>query len=299
MLFLTKPSASQDSCLPRYDLPVQTVMLQNVQVAYVEKGTGTPLLLVHGLGGNLSHWQKAVHLLSGKYRCIAIDLPGYGHSLKAFDTQGRDQLQFYADILIEFIQRKRLKSVLLAGHSMGAQVAVIAALQSPGSFKKLAMVAPAGLEIFTAGEAALLIGATPAAFFEKQDETLIRSSFARNFLTMPPDAEALIGDRLRLRGCREFSVYTAAVSNGVKGMLAHPVFEQLNRLRQPVLVLFGDDDKLIPNTFLHKGLTLDTLLKRTALVLNNHQAVRVPRAGHLVQFEKPNEVATALKNFFR
>jgi pimeloyl-ACP methyl ester carboxylesterase len=99
------------------------------------------------LGGNLSHFTKNVRELSSDYKVIAIDLPGYGHSVQSIS--GDDPLQLYADVIAEFIKKKKLKKVALAGHSMGGQIAMIAALSHPKQIKKLILLAPAGLETFT------------------------------------------------------------------------------------------------------------------------------------------------------
>ncbi|MEK7225120.1 MAG: alpha/beta fold hydrolase, partial [Bacteroidota bacterium] len=168
--------AAQDNCLPVYNQPVKTIQLSSGKLAYVEKGKGQVILFIHGLGGNLSHWLKAVDGLSLSYKCIAIDLPGYGWSDKQVDTKAKDQLQFYAETISEFLQKKKIRKAILAGHSMGGQTAIITALQNK-RVKKLILFAPAGLEIFTEKEGQLLTGATPAAVFEKQDEWAIRNNF--------------------------------------------------------------------------------------------------------------------------
>ena len=117
ILLQCKHSFSQESCKPKYELPVQKQQLSGLNMAYVEKGKGQPVVFIHGLGGNLSHWTKAVKKLSATYKCIAVDLPGYGYSDKKFSTNDKDQLQFYADMLTEFIQKKNLKKIVVAGHS--------------------------------------------------------------------------------------------------------------------------------------------------------------------------------------
>ena len=179
ILFVSAASA-QDNCLPAYNLPVETIQLSSGKLAYVEKGRGQTILFIHGLGGNLSHWLKSVNELSSSYKCVGIDLPGYGWSDKQVDTKGKDRLQFYADAISEFLKKKKIKRVVLVGHSMGGQIAVITALQNK-RVKKLVLVAPAGLETFTEKEGQLLIGATLPSVFEKQDEVIIRNNFKLNF----------------------------------------------------------------------------------------------------------------------
>ena len=299
ILLQCKHSFSQDSCKPKYELPVQKQQLSGLNMAYVEKGKGQPVVFIHGLGGNLSHWTKAVKKLSTTYKCIAVDLPGYGYSDKKFSTNDKDQLQFYADMLTEFIQKKNLKKIVVAGHSMGAQIAMILAIQQPALISKIVLVSPAGLESFTSNEAQLMIGATPASYFEKQEESAIRSSFKQNFYELPQDAENLIQDRLRLKTCNDFTLYTEAVSNGIKGMLNHPVKSDWNEIKQPVLIIYGQNDALIPNKIFHPALTLDSLLKEAVTAMPQARQVLIANAGHMVQFEKPVETSNAIKKFIQ
>lgn len=297
MLLLCRHSFSQEACLPVYDLPVQKIQLSNnINLAYVEAGKGRTLIFIHGLGGNLSHWTKNIKELSNNFNVIAIDLPGYGHSIQTYNSGG-DLLQYYADVIAEFIKIKKLKRAILAGHSMGGQIAIIAALSNPKQIKKLILLAPAGLETFTDTEAQLLMNATKPEVFEKQDEAVIRFNYNRNFYQFPSDAEILIQDRLKLRNCTQFRIYTQTVSDGVKGMLHHPVRNKLNEIKQPVLLIFGEDDALIPNTFLHPSLTKQQLIDDACNSIKKINVVKIKEAGHLLQYEKWNEVNTAIKQF--
>lgn len=295
-LMLFFKAQAQQTCLPQYDHPVKTIQLSFGKLAYIEKGKGKTILFIHGLGGNLSHWEKSVKELSSTYQCIAIDLPGYGYSDKQIDTKGKDQLQFYADVISEFLQKKKIKKVILAGHSMGGQIAIITSLQNK-KVKKLILAAPAGLETFTLKEAQFLLASTTPAVFEKQDEPVIRNNFKLNFYQQPPDAEQLMQDRLRIKTCADFNLYCMAVSNGVKGMLAHPVKESLKLIRIPVLILFGANDALIPNRYLHPGLTTETVIKAAAALISNCKVEIVQQAGHMVQFEKNNQVNNIIQQF--
>ena len=289
---------AQDSCFADYKMPVKIMQLSFGQLAYVEKGKGQTILFIHGLGGNLSHWLKSVQALSAKYKCIAIDLPGYGYSDKNIDTKGKDQLQFYADVVDDFIKKKKIKNVIIAGHSMGAQVAVIIALQNKNT-KKLILVSPAGLEIFSEKEAQFLIASTPATFFEKQDEATIRKNFKNNFFVQPAAAEQLIQDRLHIKNCSHFKLYCETVSAGIKGMLAHPVKDSLKYLNMPVLIVFGANDMLIPNKYLHAGLKTSDLINQSGALIPSCKVEVIEKAGHMVQFEKSNEINIIIKNFIQ
>lgn len=300
MLLATLLSNAQDSCLPRYELPVKkTTLPGGGSMAYVEQGKGPVILFIHGLGGNLSHWQKNITELSKQFHCIAVDLPSYGYSDQLTADSGRNQLEAYEAMIMAFLQKKGLGQVILAGHSMGGQISLMLALDHPALVSRLVLLAPAGLETFTESEARLMTGFTPASFFEKQDEAMIRNSFRQNFYRQPADAEQLIQERIYMKGCPNFKNYTRAVSNGVRGMLQHPVRNELEKIKQPVLVLFGANDALIPNKLLHPALTRETLLKEALSQMPNVTTVIIPDCGHLIQFEQPAITNTSIQTFLQ
>jgi pimeloyl-ACP methyl ester carboxylesterase len=296
-IFLLIKISAQDSCLPKYGLPIEIIKLSYGNMAYVEKGKGETILFIHGLGGNISHWIKTIDGLSASYRCIAIDLPGYGWSDKK-PAANTDQLQLYADALKEFLEKKKIKKVIVAGHSMGGQVATIMALQNK-KIKKLILVAPAGLETFSESEAKILIASTPASAFEKQDEAVIRNNFKINFFSQTADVEQLIQDRLAFKKCAGFKSYCETVSNGVKGMLAHPVRDSLKYLSMPVLIVFGANDGLIPNKYLHPAMQTGELARQSAGLIKNCKVEMMAEAGHMVQYEKPDELNSIVKTFVK
>lgn len=298
VLLFSSVAFAQDTCLPKYNLPVKTIELSTGKLAYVEKGKGKTIVFIHGLGGNLSHWLKSVNELSSSYNCIAIDLPGYGWSDKNIDTSNIDRLQLYADAIGAFLKKKKVKKATLVGHSMGGQTAIIVALQNK-SINRLILVAPAGLETFTQKEAQLLIASTPPSFFQKQEEGVIRNNFKLNFVAQPADLEPLIQDRLRLKNCSDFNLYSQTVSAGIKGMLAHPVKEALHNLKIPVLIVFGANDMLIPNRYLHAAANTEDLARQSAAIIPNGKVEIIQNAGHMLQFEKNKEIKTLIKNFLQ
>lgn len=300
MLFLQKLSFSQDPCLPSYTLPVKRIEVsKGLNIGYVEGGKGSTVLLLHGLGGNISHWEPAIKVLSQKHQVYAIDFPGYGTSNKTAQDTSADILNFYADVVEKFIKEKKLGRVTLVGHSMGGQVAIITALKYPARIKKLVLVAPAGLETFTQQEGAALIAATQPHQFESQDEPAIRASYKNNFYENPSKAEDLVQDRLRLKNCPDYKNYTMVVSAGVKGMLNQPVRSLLKKIKQPVLIIFGDSDALIPNPFLHPSLTREKMIGEAIDDMFRSKFIMIPQAGHLVQYEKPEAVSKAIHQFIK
>lgn len=298
---ITASASQAQDCPLLYVSRVQTIRVSDsVTIAYAEQGNGPiALLFVHGLGGNLTNWRHNLDTLSATYRCVVIDLPGYGMSGLRTYHPATDQMSFYADQVIAFVHKRSLSKVVLVGHSMGGQVAMLAALRQPQAFRGLVLINPAGLETFTEQEGTLLTQVATPQFFQKQTETAIRWGYAQNFTGLPADAETLVQDRLRLRDCPGFTAYCQTVAQGVVGMLAHPVRAQLGQIQQPTLILFGKDDKLIPNRLLHPALTTRAVADIGDTGIPDSRLIMIPQAGHMAMYEQAGAVNKAIQTFVR
>lgn len=277
--------------------PAQKVMLSNdISIAYTDEGSGnTTILFVHGLGSYLPAWKNNVVDLKKQYRCIAIDLPGYGKSSKG-NYEG--SMQFYAKIIKEFADKLGLKKVVLAGHSMGGQISIVTALAYPELVEKLVLVAPAGFETFNKGEKEWFRQVMTPDGVRLTTVEQIRTNLAYNFYNLPKDAQFMIDDRIAMRSASDFPGYCFMIPQGVKGMINEPVFDFLPNIKQPVLVLFGENDNLIPNRFLHGGPTAD-VAQKGAERIPNCQLIMVPKAGHFMMFEKAGVFNEAVRNFLK
>ncbi|MBW8896528.1 MAG: alpha/beta hydrolase [Massilia sp.] len=99
------------------------------------------LLLVHGLAGQLAHYTYGVtDRLAGRWRMVAVDRPGNGHSTRAPDTPA--DLKTQADALAALIDALGLERPLVVGHSLGGALALALALHHPQRVGGLALIAP-------------------------------------------------------------------------------------------------------------------------------------------------------------
>jgi pimeloyl-ACP methyl ester carboxylesterase len=290
------PIVAMAQCLPNYQFSIKHININNSKISYIDEGVGETILFLHGLGGNASHWKKNIQSLSKIFRCIAIDLPGYGGSDFIFKPTDSLQLTTYTNIIAGFINKLALRKIALIGHSMGAQIAILSALQYPVLFDKLILIAPAGFETFTDTETMLLKKFAAPDFYKKQDSTAIANAFRMNFYQVPEGMDQLVQERLKLKNCEAFDNYCKNISLGVQGMLHEKVRDRLDQLTIETMVIFGDKDALIPNRILHPTLTTANIAAVTQNIKNARLAT-IPEAGHLVQFEKPKEVNTIITQF--
>lgn len=280
----------------QYPYDVHKITLSDsLDVAYIDEGEGEcTLVFVHGLGSNLKAWYKSIELMKSNCRCIALDLPGYGKSSKG---NYPFQMTFFAGAVLDFLQRMDLNQIVLVGHSMGGQVAMHAVLQDDANIDKLILMAPAGFEVFTEAEKAWFQSIYTPAVVKAATETEIEKNFHLNFHVFPEDARFMIDDRLLLLQSAEYDHYCNMIPKCVMGMLNQPVYDHLSEIRMPTLIIFGENDALIPNRLLHPTLTTAGVAQSGHERFAQSEVKMIASAGHFVQWEQAMQVHEAIWQF--
>lgn len=86
---------------------------------HIRRGSGKPLLLIHGLGGNWRSWSTILDDLAARREVIAIDLPGFGETPP---LRGKVSIGALADAVTEFLEVHNLIGIDAVGSSMGARL---------------------------------------------------------------------------------------------------------------------------------------------------------------------------------
>ncbi|HEX8263176.1 MAG TPA: alpha/beta fold hydrolase, partial [Allosphingosinicella sp.] len=107
----------------------------------VDRGSGPPIVLIHGLGGQLRNFGRPmVDDLARDYRLVLVDRPGSGYSTRAPGASARLRVQ--AETIAELIRILKLDRPLIVGHSLGGALALSLALNHPDVVGGLALIAP-------------------------------------------------------------------------------------------------------------------------------------------------------------
>ena len=269
-----------------YKYPVKKVYLPENEftIAYTDEGKGdNTIILIHGLGSYLRAWEKNIGELSKTNRVIAIDLPGYGKSSKEPHT---GMMTFYAGIVNELVKELKLNKVVIGGHSMGGQIGMTTYLKYPQIVKGLVLAAPAGFERFTKGQKQWFRDVMTVDGVRLTTPEGIQNNLASNFYRVPKDADFMVSERMEMRSADDFIPYCYAVVQSVHGMVDNPVIDYLQDIKVPTLILFGENDNLIPNRYLNPGRTVE-IAKYGASKIHNSKLVMIPKTGHFLMFEKP------------
>jgi pimeloyl-ACP methyl ester carboxylesterase len=271
------------------------------EVAYVElnpEGQRT-LVFIHGLGSYLKFWRYQLDVFAAQgYRVIAVDLPGYGKSDKPASFPYT--MEAMADVVREVVHSLGIEKPVLVGHSMGGQTALSYAIRYPEEPGALVLTSPAGFEKFSWKEKAWLIRAFSTTLIKSSPEYGIWGSVRQsNFARWRPELEWLIEERVRVVSSPDFDAYAYANVRTVNG-LAHNDFvrDNLGRIQAPAIIVFGEDDRLIPNPFMHGGWARDVMEYGHAGIKGS-QLVGLDGCGHSVQLDCPQEYNEAVSAFLK
>jgi pimeloyl-ACP methyl ester carboxylesterase len=254
---------------------------RGVLIRTFEGGEGPPLLLVHGLGGAAWNFSELAPLLPGR-RLIIPDLPGHGAS----SPLPAPTLTGFADLLAELLD----EPVDVLGHSMGGVVALRLAERYPSLVRRLVLAAAAGISSSTR-IAELTIALTgivqPGRIAGRRVGRVARSRRLRKFVfggfeVANPD---LLSERAVHGFLRGPTMHTDTLGAGLALVADDPRLD-LDRVRCPVLVLWGARDKQVP---LEDGFEYARRLGAPLRVIAD--------CGHLLIGERPEVCARAVLEF--
>jgi pimeloyl-ACP methyl ester carboxylesterase len=248
-----------------------------------EGGEGPSLLLVHGFGGAAWNFSELAPLLPGR-RLIIPDLPGHGAS----SPLPAPTLTGFADVLAEILD----EPVDVLGHSLGGVVALRLAERHPLLVRSLVLAAAAGISSSTR-VAELTIALTgivqPGRIAGRRVARVARSRRLRKFVF--GSFEVANPDLLTERAVHGFlrgpTLHTDALGAGL-ALVADDPRKDLDRVRCPVLVLWGARDRQVP---LEDGFEYARRLGAPLRVIAD--------CGHLLIGERPDVCARAVLEFTR
>lgn len=115
---------------------------QTVNAAYFEEGSGPVVLLLHGFLSDANCWNAVTQVLKNKYRCISLDLLGFGESSK---PEIEYRIESQVSYIHQFMKSLCIESFYIIGHSLGGWIAASYALAYEESILGITLVAPAGI----------------------------------------------------------------------------------------------------------------------------------------------------------
>jgi pimeloyl-ACP methyl ester carboxylesterase len=252
-------------------------------ISYLDNGSGSPLILLHGIPTWGYLWHRLVSILEQSRRVLVPDLPGYGYSDRSdrFDRGVARQ----ADFLAGWMQALGLPRADVVGHDIGGAVALRLAAFHPGRVGKLCLMDAVSYDSWPIEP--LLQLAHPASHKRLNAQSamrILRMTLREGFREPDDDLiEGLLSPYATEEG--KLSLIRDAISLDTNQTME--IVPLLPRLKTPTLILWGEEDAFQP---VHYGrrLAWDMPLSRFAVV---------PRAGHFLMIDQPAEVSAQLRNF--
>lgn len=260
------------------------------KVYYEVRGSGEPVLFIHGTPTSAFLWRRQIDALSERYRVYAIDLPGWARSEKpdGFDYK----LESYADVIKQFLDTMGEKKIVLGIHDLGGAVGMTFVGRYPEMVSKLILFDTFAYLPFTKKAvwkllydfllALPLLGLPLHRFiweiFVRRSE-LTRNYFATLAFYDKKLANKTLVDKYKelANSSQEADFKTLAGNiNNITGAVEQNSF----KVNVPTLILWAENDMLFPTSAAEK-------LHR---YINGSVLKTIPKCGHWLQEEKPDEV---------
>lgn len=250
-----------------------TVTIDGCAIKVMRAGSGAPLLYLHGASG-APRWLPFMEALAGDFDVIVPEHPGYGASPMPDWLDGVGDLAYF---YLDLIEQLGLDGVNLVGTSMGGWIAAEMAIRNCGRIASMVLCAPAGLYVK---------GIPRVDSFMLSPEETIRHlvhdpRLAEEMLAQPLDDEqqmTVLKNRL-----------TTAKLGWQPRMHDPDLPKWLHRVCVPTLVLWGEDDRLLPAGY---GPVWRDLVPGARLAT-------FAGCGHLAHLEKPDDYVATLTRFIR
>jgi pimeloyl-ACP methyl ester carboxylesterase len=278
-------AARYESAASRYvDLP------GGVRMHYRDEGqtAGPTLLLIHGFSASLHTWEPWAVRLGDRYRILSLDLPGHGLTRAPAGYQA--SMEAFRDAVAEFARSQGLTRFALAGNSMGGNVAWEYALAHPDQVEGLILVDSSGWPQTSGINSPMLeLMRNPTlrpVLRDLDNSNMFRQGLGNSFANPALADDAMItrySELSRAPGHRDILVQLT-LGFGARN---HATAERLAPLSMPVLILWGDQDRLIPPE--HAQLFHEAIPQSELVMLEN--------VGHIPQEEAADESAAAVDEF--
>jgi pimeloyl-ACP methyl ester carboxylesterase len=275
---VVKLAAPQFLTAQQTTTPVDKVAsVYGAKVHYVDAGTGSPVILLHGLADDIGVWESVIPALSAKHRVIALDQIGFGRSDKPLLSY---RVTTFVDFLDGFLNELKIDRASVVGNSLGGWVAADFALAHPDRVDRLVLCDAAGY-------AAVVKNMNPRALsalrLASRDDIRYLGPLTFHDKGFYEDVDLAFKQRV-----------TAGDSYTVKQVLESMVRGEdvldgrVGAIHNPTLILWGRDDKIIPLNFaerLHKEIA-------------GSQLEIIDNCGHMPHLECSDKFNHALLKFF-
>lgn len=236
------------------------------------------LIIVHGMVSSPDIiWSKVIPTLSQYFRVIILDIFGFGYSNKTVATT-----EFFVDYLLGILKELHIDRCTVIGHSLGGYLATEFAIRFNNRVEKLVLAAPAGI---MRSSTTTLDQCIMGALYPTPENIL--KAFRDVVFDPKIVTEDLVNDfvnRMRLPNIKyRFMSYLLSIRDGP------PLRGRISRIISPTLIVWGNNDKMIPFQYLHRQ--YEEIPESRLEIIND--------CGHISPIEKPVEFNKVILGFLK
>jgi 2-hydroxy-6-oxonona-2,4-dienedioate hydrolase len=237
---------------------------------YIEEGNGETLLLLHGLFGALSNFKDLIEHFRQTNRVIVPMLPLFELDILHTTVGG------LAKYVNKFIEAKKLEQIHLLGNSLGGHVGLVHVLKHPEKIKSLILTGSSGL--FENGMGDTYPRRGDYEYIKKKTEVTF---YDPNMATKELVDEVFEITRNRIKVIKIISL--------AKSAIRHNLGEELNNIKQPTLLIWGNNDTITP----------PFVAKEFQKLIPNSELHFIDQCGHAPMMEQPQEFNVILDKFLK
>ena len=248
-----------------------------MQDIYTEdEGSGFPLVLVHGFLGSSEMWEPQINFFKNYFRVIVPDLPGFG---KSKEVKSHNSIQSIANLLLNFLEEKKIDKFYLLGHSMGGMVVQEMAKKSGNKISKLIC--------YSTGPR----GEMPGRFetvdqsrdnLKKNGLEIMARNIAKTWFVKGENAKYF---DICIDAGKQASIET--VDNALIAFKNWNGVDTLKNIKNKTLIVWGNKDK---SYNLEQIKTLEKNIPNSSLIVFNNCA-------HNIHLEEPEKFNNTIKHF--
>ena len=268
----------------------QFMEVNGVRLHYVERGSGAPLVLLHGNGSMIQDFESSglIDLAAKNYRVIVFDRPGFGHSDRPRNVIWTPVAQ--AELINSALHRLGVSHAIVLGHSWGASVAVALALKYPKLVQGLVLASGYYYPTLRPDVVALSAPAVPLVG-DVLDYTLspIVSRLMWPLLMAkifgPRSVPKKFGGFPKEMALRPSQIHASAAESALMIPDAFHFRDEYSNLKMPVVIVAGDEDRLVD---------IDAQSTRLHRDVPQSRFHRVPGTGHMIHQTATGVVMSAI-----
>ena len=241
---------------------------QQDKFRYIEEGNGEPLVLLHGLFGALSNFQNLIEYFRNYNRVVVPILPLLEMDILHTSVGGLSKF------VHRFIEARQYKDVHLLGNSLGGHVGLVHILKHPERIKSLILTGSSGLFENGMGD----------SYPKRGDYEYIKRKTELTFYDPKMATKELVDEVYSMTNNRLKVIKIIALA---KSAIRNNLGEELNQIKQPTLLIWGNNDTITP----------PFVAREFNKLIPNSELHFIDKCGHAPMMEVPNEFNHILNKF--